>query len=82
MGMSILLSGCGTGLFTESTSTPTMTFTPLRPDRACYCYLNLYRHPNTLRDGFAHSDSHLDSSGTRKCGSADPALSLDRSLAR
>lgn len=31
MGLSILLSGCGTGIFTELTSTPTTTFTPLPP---------------------------------------------------
>ncbi len=31
MGASILLSGCGTGLFTGSTSTPTTTSTPLPP---------------------------------------------------
>jgi len=31
MGLSILLSGCGTGILAESTSTPTTTFTPLPP---------------------------------------------------
>lgn len=31
MGLSILLPGCGTGIFAEPTSTPTMTFTPLPP---------------------------------------------------
>ncbi|MFN8412892.1 MAG: polysaccharide deacetylase family protein [Anaerolineales bacterium] len=31
LGISILLSGCGTGLFATPTSTPTMTFTPLPP---------------------------------------------------
>lgn len=31
MGFSILLSGCGTGILAESTSTPTTTFTPLPP---------------------------------------------------
>ncbi|HMV95711.1 MAG TPA: polysaccharide deacetylase family protein [Anaerolineales bacterium] len=34
LGMSILLSGCGTGLFAEPTSTPTMTFTPPPPTEA------------------------------------------------
>jgi peptidoglycan/xylan/chitin deacetylase (PgdA/CDA1 family) len=31
MGLSILLSGCGTGILAEATSTPTTTFTPLPP---------------------------------------------------
>ncbi len=72
LGLSILLSGCGSGVFAKPTANGN-NYDYTVSDCNFHSYSHLYDYSNFY--GFAHPDAYLGSSGTRHRACADHPLS-------